>query len=720
MSPLAKFRLIQLAKTAPAMAVGIGGLSMIPNNPTPQQLRLSVLVAFAGLALMIKYLVSCVRGPHWKGPTLGETLTNPAKALEVMQMMEVSPPTRAATATPVATPTTRGTPPISPPPQYHGSPVMPTRPRSRFWVVSTHIATIIFFAGLAWFIARIALMLMGVPSLSEVLLACMVTAGAVVGATLYSLAHLRRVVPQPFDWSACILPAILTICAVAMADFVIGASRYRSGSAEAVVLFTFAASIAAICSLITKRGFEHNDAINRPSQVHTPPTPVPPAPAISAGPPSHPRPVTTHSAAPPAQASSQANLSPSISASPPPLPSAAESPPPIPTAEPKRSNPRTTPAPLPAERLMSTSSVRSAGPDTGLATASMVLGILSLVLWIIPGIGLVLPGVGLTLGIMAHAPKNKARIAGLICSGIGLGLTLIAHTVFVLFIIGSSEPIAASSPLPPVNVPTAAAPSTQRGLTLAEAQLTCATIEGWWIVERRIIDSDSNTWTGSAVVLGTHSDQGSEYLYLATNSHCLDLQRLAPATQALVAKGVKYYGITVTFPSGKTAAVTHVVDALNQGLDVAILRVPAAGLVPGQDYVAVAAPESVSVTPTQEVLAIGAPMGLSGTVTKGIVSAVRPEYFPDGSLAWSEIQHTAPINPGNSGGPLFIVARDGGHTWVGINTWSMNGTQGMFFALHADVFLHPEHTKYSTLVTCDAPGIVQLLNIEHCPATLAK
>ncbi len=62
---------------------------------------------------------------------------------------------------------------------------------------------------------------------------------------------------------------------------------------------------------------------------------------------------------------------------------------------------------------------------------------------------------------------------------------------------------------------------------------------------------------------------------------------------------------------------------------------------------------------------------LEGTVTPGIVSGKRGAMF---------IQTTAPINHGNSGGPLV---NDAGQI-IGVNTFSIEGKQGTYFAFRAD------------------------------------
>lgn len=78
-----------------------------------------------------------------------------------------------------------------------------------------------------------------------------------------------------------------------------------------------------------------------------------------------------------------------------------------------------------------------------------------------------------------------------------------------------------------------------------------------------------------------------------------------------------------------------------------------------------------------KVVAIGHPLGLDFSVTNGICSGVRENLL---------IQHSAAINPGNSGGPLF----DHAGNVIGVNTFYLKESQGLFFAFPAD-YVHKKH-----------------------------
>jgi S1-C subfamily serine protease len=80
----------------------------------------------------------------------------------------------------------------------------------------------------------------------------------------------------------------------------------------------------------------------------------------------------------------------------------------------------------------------------------------------------------------------------------------------------------------------------------------------------------------------------------------------------------------------------------------------------------------------EQVVAIGYAENLSGgpTVTEGIVSSLQ-RTSPDQPNGPFYIGHSAIINHGNSGGPLLDLY---GRV-VGINTWTLDNTQGLFFAI---------------------------------------
>ena len=75
-----------------------------------------------------------------------------------------------------------------------------------------------------------------------------------------------------------------------------------------------------------------------------------------------------------------------------------------------------------------------------------------------------------------------------------------------------------------------------------------------------------------------------------------------------------------------------------------------------------------------EVFAIGTPKGLDFSLSRGIISAIRQ----NGEI----IQTDVALNSGNSGGPLI----DKYGCVIGINTFDIENTEGLNFAISLNVF----------------------------------
>lgn len=88
--------------------------------------------------------------------------------------------------------------------------------------------------------------------------------------------------------------------------------------------------------------------------------------------------------------------------------------------------------------------------------------------------------------------------------------------------------------------------------------------------------------------------------------------------------------------------------------------------------------DSEALQPADEVVAIGYAANLYGgpTVSHGIVSSLR-RTIPNNHNGPFFIGHSAFLNHGSSGGPLADMS---GRV-VGINTWTLGNTQGLFFAI---------------------------------------
>jgi serine protease Do len=115
----------------------------------------------------------------------------------------------------------------------------------------------------------------------------------------------------------------------------------------------------------------------------------------------------------------------------------------------------------------------------------------------------------------------------------------------------------------------------------------------------------------------------------------------------------------------------------DRGTDVAVLEVPATGLLPAR------LGDSDRVEIGDFVLAVGSPFGLSHSVTYGIISAKGRRDLKlgdDGVINQDFLQTDAAINPGNSGGPLLNLRAE----VIGINTAiasSSGGSEGIGFTI---------------------------------------
>ena len=131
-------------------------------------------------------------------------------------------------------------------------------------------------------------------------------------------------------------------------------------------------------------------------------------------------------------------------------------------------------------------------------------------------------------------------------------------------------------------------------------------------------------------------------------------------------------GIQVTLADGHVA-VAEIIGT-DAETDLALLKITTATL-PAIDLA-----RSGEVRVGDIVLAIGNPYGFGQTVTQGIVSATGRNYLGLNTFE-NFVQTDAAINPGNSGGALVNTRG----ALVGINTAFYGGSQGIGFAIPADL-----------------------------------
>jgi S1-C subfamily serine protease len=222
----------------------------------------------------------------------------------------------------------------------------------------------------------------------------------------------------------------------------------------------------------------------------------------------------------------------------------------------------------------------------------------------------------------------------------------------------------------------------------ASLRLTAHTVFGEW-EEEDLVVNDLAAWSGSAGVVSKKRDR----LYLISNSHCLGLWELAHADDPVdFVPDILSYKLEVKFASEQVRDVLRFGDQ-DGDMDLSLLEVDGRGLKEGRDYV-ILPTKKERLEVGDEVVAVGSPFGLgrilAGTHTWGRISAIRP---PTRDQSFNMIQTDAAINQGNSGGPLF-VKRNNRYSWIGINTWSIQGANNLGFAIDAQDAVQSQYIWY--------------------------
>ncbi len=155
-----------------------------------------------------------------------------------------------------------------------------------------------------------------------------------------------------------------------------------------------------------------------------------------------------------------------------------------------------------------------------------------------------------------------------------------------------------------------------------------------------------------------------------------------------VVNGAK--NMTVIFWDGNAYPATVV--GTDSYSDLAIVKAPSA---PASEFHPLTLSSSSSVRVGDAVAAIGNPFGLSGSLTVGVVSqlgrTITEATAGNYSIA-DVLQFSAPINPGNSGGPLF----NANGQVIGVTTATVNGSQGVGFAIPSDTVLRERASMISS------------------------
>ncbi|MGA2663489.1 MAG: trypsin-like peptidase domain-containing protein [Nitrososphaerales archaeon] len=198
------------------------------------------------------------------------------------------------------------------------------------------------------------------------------------------------------------------------------------------------------------------------------------------------------------------------------------------------------------------------------------------------------------------------------------------------------------------------------------------TIQGSALVTTQSVfgsESSVETVLGSGFVV---SESGT--YYVVTNYHVVN----------------GFTNMTVTFSDGDAYPLKVV--GTDPYSDLAVVSVTGA---PASEFAPLQVVPSSDVVVGQPVVVIGNPYGLESSMTYGIVSQLGRtiQEATTGNYSISGvIQFSAPINPGNSGGPLLDAAGE----VIGITTATVNGSQGVGFAIPSDTIARELQPLIST------------------------
>ncbi|MBI5392991.1 serine protease [Candidatus Woesearchaeota archaeon] len=173
-------------------------------------------------------------------------------------------------------------------------------------------------------------------------------------------------------------------------------------------------------------------------------------------------------------------------------------------------------------------------------------------------------------------------------------------------------------------------------------------------VVQTVVSLKTNKGIGSGVII---SKKG----YLVTNYHVVD--------------GISALGIFTS--DGKIYAGRLI--STNKNEDIAVLQIVTSEgkTFENKEFNFLEFEDSDVIKVGQKVIAVGNPSGLAFSVSEGIISSI--DRKDDNGTPLFQID--AAINPGNSGGPLVTIDKK----IAGINTLKLGGTEGLGFAIKANV-----------------------------------
>jgi CBS domain containing-hemolysin-like protein len=135
---------------------------------------------------------------------------------------------------------------------------MAKKPRSKLWIVSTHVLTTGFAFLLLASLIAFSIVLYARPEnpFSALGIGLALMAIGYIGGTFYSLSYLKSAA-EFSDWTSCTKPSIITFCILALIGFTLNIIRGPDRSALAIaMLVVFYVVVIFAFVKITANGFE--------------------------------------------------------------------------------------------------------------------------------------------------------------------------------------------------------------------------------------------------------------------------------------------------------------------------------------------------------------------------------------------------------------------------------------------------------------------------------
>ncbi|HET6247652.1 MAG TPA: hypothetical protein VFE47_08150 [Tepidisphaeraceae bacterium] len=141
------------------------------------------------------------------------------------------------------------------------------RPRSVFWIVSTHVVTILFLMFALLFVSSIAVLILKSLEIVSTVIGLCAPMISLILTTNYSLGNIRRVatIDNPM---ACFMPSMLAFCGLFLslvaAMLFMDLREHTLNLPEAACFFAYSVALCIAFGLLTRRGLRKMQADVKP------------------------------------------------------------------------------------------------------------------------------------------------------------------------------------------------------------------------------------------------------------------------------------------------------------------------------------------------------------------------------------------------------------------------------------------------------------------------